>query len=103
MQRSEEPQVQGIHIGFVLQVTVIHSNPYDSARAWSHPRAPYLQQELGDLKVSVGAGVVEWDQPSLVLGMHVRPMLEQQLDHAHPVVAGSEVEGSGLKWKHWCL
>jgi hypothetical protein len=39
------------------------------------------------LVVSVGAGVVEGDQAALVLGVNVRPAVEQVLHHAHTVVA----------------
>ena len=39
------------------------------------------------LVVSVGAGVVQGDQTALVLGVNIRPAVEQVLHHSHTVVA----------------
>ncbi len=36
----------------------------------------HLQEEFCDFKVAIGAGVVERDETSFVLGMDVRTMLE---------------------------
>ena len=44
------------------------------------------------LKVAVGAGVVERDQPALVLGVHIRPVLQQVLHHAHPEAETFELQ-----------
>ena len=45
-----------------------------------------------DLKVSITAGIVQWHQAALVLGVDISTVGEQQLDYPRPVVAGSEVQ-----------
>lgn len=83
----------------------------------------YFEQQLSDLVVSIGAGVVQRNQaavethnlvshhntntshvtaapmlcPPFVLGMDVGSVLQQQLDDADTVVARSQVEGRGLQ------
>ena len=72
MQRGELPQIHGVDIGSVMN------------------------QELGHLEMSVAAGVVEGHQAALVLGVHVRPVLQQELHNPRPVVARRQVKGSRL-------
>ena len=45
-----------------------------------------------DLKVSITAGIVQWHQAALVLGVDISTVGEQQLDNPRPVVAGGEVQ-----------
>lgn len=82
----------------------------------------YFEQKLGDLKVSVGAGVVKRNQTAaeetleletlrlrdrqdfsgrgsvspFVLGVNVGSVLEEQLNDADSVVSGSQVQRRGL-------
>jgi hypothetical protein len=40
-----------------------------------------FDEKGGDVKMSIAAGVVEGDEPTLVLGVYVRPLLQQVLGH----------------------
>lgn len=53
-------------------------------------------EKLCHFKVSVGAGIVQWHEPTLVLCVDVRPVLQDQLDDPGAVVAGGQVERGGL-------
>ena len=55
MQRCELPQIHGVDIRSVMN------------------------QELSHLEMAVAAGVVKGHQAALVLGVHVRPVLQQEL------------------------
>ena len=55
-----------------------------------------VDQELRHLEVSVAAGVVEGDEAALVLGVNIRPVLEQELHYPRPVVPRRQVKGSRL-------
>ena len=59
-------------------------------------RGSVLDQELCHLVVAVGAGIVEGHQATLVLGVHVGRLREEELDDANPVVAGGKVEWGGV-------
>ena len=72
MQGGELPKVHGVDIGAMPD------------------------EQLSHFKVSVGAGVVEGYEPALVLGMDVRPVLQDQLDNPGTVVAGSQMERGRL-------
>lgn len=85
--------------------------------------ATYLEQKLCDLKVAVGTSVVKRNKAAaeskirmkrqiqagvflsqrcvspFVLGVNVSPMLEEELNDADSVVAGSQVERRGLEEK----
>ena len=54
-------------------------------------RGAVLHQKLRHLVVPVGTGVVERDQPALVLGMDICRPGEQELHDPDPVVAGRKV------------
>lgn len=82
-----------------------------------------LQQKLCDLKMAVGAGVMKRNEAAaearfrirrqiqaglflsqrcvspFVLGVNVGPVLEEELNDADSVVAGSQVERRGLEEK----
>ena len=62
----------------------------------THASAAHLEEEFGDIKMSIGTGIMEGDQPTLVFGMHISSMLEKQLDHAHSVITSGQVKWSGL-------
>jgi hypothetical protein len=40
--------------------------------------------------MSVAAGVVEGDEPTLILGVHVRPLLQQVLSHLKHIQPSTE-------------
>ena len=42
---------------------------------------------------------MERDEASLVLGVHIPTLLQEQLNHTHSVVAGGQVQWSGLQEK----
>ncbi len=99
MERGKEPQVQGIHISTTLNNNNNNNNKsVTPLSVSSYATIADLEQEFCDLKMAVGTGVMEWDQTPLVLGMHISTLLEQQLDHAHSVVASSQVQGSRLQY-----
>lgn len=49
-----------------------------------------LNEQRCDVQVAVRAGVVQGDESALVLRVHVRPSLQQQLCDLYIVVAGCE-------------
>lgn len=69
MQRRECPQIVRIHIRSVLD------------------------QQLSHLKVSVRTGIVQRNQSTLVLGMDIGTLLQQDLNDTNAIVTGCQVKG----------
>lgn len=46
---------------------------------------PVLDEKVGHIHVTVRAGVVQWNQPTLVLGVYIRPRLKEEFDHLQSI------------------
>ena len=56
----------------------------------------WVNQMKRETKPTVRGSVVKWNESSLVLSVHIGPVLKQELGHFEVVVAGSQVQGGAV-------